>query len=173
MKMNLIWCLVFLVFSVAKADEVLEMLKDDSNHCTVDNRVAVCSDEVIKKHVDWACSLLEKNGRAALDDIRLMRFSCCTEPNYIWINDFHPRMILHPVKAGMNGLDLTTSKDQNGKFLFVEMVKALQGSPQGAWVEYVWPKSGEKTPSPKKSWVKKCQVGKTNEHWLAGSGTWK
>lgn len=149
------------------------MLLDQSDHCTQEKKVAVCEDQAVQKHVDWACDLLEKNGKEALEDIRLMRFSCCNEPNYIWINDLRPTMVLHPVKSKMNGKDLTASKDQNGKHLFVEMVKSVEQSPQGAWVEYVWPKSGEKEATPKKSWVKKCKVGQTGEFWLAGSGTWK
>lgn len=166
---------IFLVlfFSAQTQASILDMLADNSDHCTESKKVAVCDDEIIKKNVEWACTLIETTGKEALDDIKLMRFSCCNEPNYIWINDLTPKMVLHPVKSSMNGKDLSLTKDQNGNFLFVEMVSAINKTPDGAWVEYVWPKAGEKEPSPKKSWVKKCKVKDTNEYWLAGSGTWK
>ena len=47
---------------------------------------------------------------------------------YVWINDMHPTMVMHPIKPDLNGKDLTSNKDPNGKQLFVEMVQALQNT---------------------------------------------
>ena len=46
--------------------------------------------------------------------------------DYFWINDMHPHMVMHPIKPEMNGNDLSTYKDPNGKLLFVDFVDTRQ-----------------------------------------------
>ncbi len=147
-----------------------------AENCTASKKSAVCTDEIIKERVNWACALVEKSGKEAIDEISLMRFDCCGEPDYVWINDMHPTMVMHPIKTQLNKADLTKSEDHNAdaakkKFLFVEFVKAA--TPAGAWVDYSWKKVGEDKGSDKRSWVKKCKVGATPDFWVVGSGTWK
>lgn len=69
---------------------------------------------------------------------------------YVWINDMHPRMVMHPVRPELNGQDLTANKDPNGKQLFVEFVRTVQASGAG-FVPYLWPKAGSDTPVEKTS----------------------
>ena len=64
-----------------------------------------------------------------------------------------PRMVLHPIKSELNGKDLSTFKDPNGKLLFKEMVKAVEERGEGQ-VDYEWPKAGSDKPEPKVSYVK-------------------
>lgn len=85
--------------------------------------------------------------------------------NYFWINDNHPRMVLHPIKSELNGKDLSTFKDPNGKLLFKEMVKAVEERGEGQ-VDYEWPKAGSDKPEPKVSYVK----GFAPWGWIIGSG---
>ena len=144
-----------------------------SENCTATKKVAVCTDAVVKEKVDWACALVEKSGKESIDDIKMMRYDCCGEPDYVWLNDMHPTMIMHPIKSQLDGTDLTNSADPSGKKLFVEFTKAAQTTPAGSWVDYQWKKVGEEKASPKRSWVKKCKVGATGEYWVVGSGTWK
>ena len=40
-----------------------------------------------------------------------------------------PRMVMHPMKPEMNGTDISTFKDANGKALFVDLVDVV-----GGWV---------------------------------------
>jgi len=47
--------------------------------------------------------------------------------DYFWINDLHPRMVMHPYKPELNGKDLTGSKDPNGKKPFAEMADIQTG----------------------------------------------
>src|ERR1700757_2472833 len=42
--------------------------------------------------------------------------------DYFWVNDMQPKMLMHPIKPELNGKDLSTNKDPNGKLLFVEFV---------------------------------------------------
>ena len=46
--------------------------------------------------------------------------------DYFWINDMHPKMVMHPIKPEMNGNDLSAYKDPNGKLLFVDFVDTVK-----------------------------------------------
>jgi methyl-accepting chemotaxis protein len=85
--------------------------------------------------------------------------------DYFWINDMHPRMITHPYKPELNGKDLSSSKDPNGKRLFVEFVKVCRENGEG-FVEYYWPKYGADKPQPKLSFVKNFKEW----DWVIGTG---
>lgn len=142
-------------------------------NCTPKKKIAVCSDELIKEKVNEACELLSTQGKKALLKINTMRFECCGEPNYVWINDLHPRMIIHPMKPNLNGVDLSEETDPNGKFLFKEFAEAGKKTPSGAWVSYLWTVFGESRATPKKSWVRLCKAKDLDESWIVGSGTWE
>jgi len=45
--------------------------------------------------------------------------------DYFWINDLHPKMVMHPIKPEMNGNDLSSYKDPNGKLLFVDFAETV------------------------------------------------
>ena len=67
----------------------------------------------------------------------------------------------HPVQPGLIGRDLAGLRDVKGKLFFVELCEA---SKKGGWVEYYWPKPGEKEASRKISYMRqvagsKYQVG--------------
>lgn len=141
--------------------------------CTSEKKVAVCADDLIKERVQWACQQLEEKGKSALLVINNMRFECCGEPNYAWINDFKPKMIIHPIKPNMNGMNLKTEKDPKGKQIFVEFSSAAEKFPEGSWVHYEWTKFGDKTATPKKSWIRRCKAKDLQESWVVGSGTWE
>lgn len=141
-------------------------------NCTKDKKKALCSETVVKEKVDWACKLLTEKGKDALAEIKKLRFDCCGEPDYVWINDMHPTMIMHPIKPQLDNTDLTKNADPAGKFLFVEFVKAVKAKPAGSWVEYKWTKLGEADATPKKSWVRACKAKGEKEEWVVGSGTW-
>ena len=53
--------------------------------------------------------------------------------DYFWVNDMHPRMVMHPMRPEMNGNDISTFKDPNGKALFVDFVNVVKkdGAPSG------------------------------------------
>ena len=51
---------------------------------------------------------------------------------YFWINDMKQVIIVHGVKPELNGKDLTDMKDENGVYLFQEMVKVSREKGQGS-----------------------------------------
>ena len=85
--------------------------------------------------------------------------------DYFWINDMHPRMIMHPTKPALDGKDLTGNVDPNGMHLFVEFVNTVKAS-GGGFVFYMWPKPGSEVPQQKVSYVK----GFAPWGWIIGSG---
>ena len=87
--------------------------------------------------------------------------------DYFWINDMHPKMVMHPIKPEMNGNDLSAYKDPNGKLLFVDFVDAVKKSGSG-FVPYEWPKPGFDKPQPKLSYV----VGFAPWNWVIGTGVY-
>ena len=92
----------------------------------------------------------EQARQAALETVRMLRYD---QKDYFWINDMHPRMVMHPMVADLQGKDLTTYKDPTGKALFMEMVDVAKRDGAGL-VEYQWAKPGEKEPTRKISYIK-------------------
>ena len=85
--------------------------------------------------------------------------------DYFWVNDMHPKMIMHPYKPELNGKDLSAVKDPNGKNLFIEFTKVCKEKGEG-FVDYFWPKYGADKPQPKLSFVKLFKEW----NWILGTG---
>ncbi|KXF79816.1 methyl-accepting chemotaxis protein [Enterovibrio coralii] len=85
--------------------------------------------------------------------------------NYFWVNDSHPRMILHPIKPALNGQDLSGFEDKAGNKLFVEMAKVATTSGEG-FVSYFWSKPNAELPVEKVSYVKMFKPW----GWILGTG---
>jgi len=100
--------------------------------------------------------------QSALNIIKDMRYN---NNGYIWINDMHPKMVMHPIKPSLNGKDLSDFKDPNGKHLFNEFVKVCREEGEG-FVDYMWPKPGYDKPVPKLSYVKLFKPW----NWVVGTG---
>ncbi len=96
---------------------------------------------------------------------RLLKNLRYGKAGYFWINDLHPRMVVHPIKPQLNGKDLSNFRDSKGKYLFREMVKVCREKGEG-FVSYYWPKPGFEEPQPKISYVKLFKpLG-----WIIGTG---
>jgi methyl-accepting chemotaxis protein len=104
----------------------------------------------------------EEARRTALDLLKRTRYE---GREYLWVNDLHPRMVMHPTKPELDGKDLSQDADPNGKLLFVEFVKTVRKSGAG-FVDYLWPKPGSAVPVPKISYVKHFEPW----GWVVGSG---
>lgn len=107
----------------------------------------------------------EQAQRQAIDQIRNLHYGREMK-DYFWINDMHPRMVIHPYRTDLNGKDLSTYTDPEGKHIFLEMVKLVESEGDG-YVEYMWQwKDEEKLILPKISYVK----GFTPWGWIIGTG---
>lgn len=77
---------------------------------------------------------------------------------YIFALDSETGVILaHPIKPALIGKNLMGLKDVEGTMIFVELVKGAKSPSGEAWVNYMWPKPGEKKPSKKATYVFKVK----------------
>jgi len=86
---------------------------------------------------------------------------------YFWINDFTPKMIMHPIKPQLNGKNLSGVNDPSGKFLFNEMVKVAKEKGGGV-VNYMWAKPGFDKPQKKISYIEAFKEW----GWIVGTGVY-
>jgi methyl-accepting chemotaxis protein len=99
---------------------------------------------------------------AAKEAVRNMRYDGV---NYVWINDLHPTMIMHPTNPGLEGKDVSDYRDPNGLAIFVEAARIARDGGEGV-MRYMWPKPGQSRPAPKISYVKLYAPW----GWIVGTG---
>jgi len=100
----------------------------------------------------------------AREAVRALRYD---GSNYLWINDLHPTMIMHPFKPQMEGQDLSGFKDPYGTALFLELSKQAAEKGEGC-LYYYWPKPGQNKPVRKVSYVIQFKPW----GWVIGTGTY-
>ena len=105
---------------------------------------------------------LEQAQTLAKNTLRKARYD---EKEYFWLNDYHPKSVMHPIKPELEGKDMTDNKDPTGKQLYVEFVKVVKADGAG-FVDYLWSKPGLTEPVPKLSYVK----GYAPWGWIVGTG---
>lgn len=125
--------------------------------------------DLIMKKVDEAVALLGKKGAAAFPDFQGQDSDFIFAGTYIWIHDQNGVMRMHPIKYKLNGRNLINLADPTGKLFFAVMNEVAEEE-GGGWVDYMWPKPGEKKPSPKISYVKQVTFG--DDTFVAGCGTY-
>lgn len=72
----------------------------------------------------------------AIAQLRRIRYGESLK-DYFWINDMHPRIVMHPYRPDLEGTDVSNFTDPRGKRLFVECVKLVKESGFG-YVDYEW-----------------------------------
>lgn len=120
--------------------------------------------------------LLEQNGTLspenaksmAKEAIRKMRFGRDSK-EYFWINSDNLdaiKMIMHPYSPELEGRDITSLTDKNGKFFVQEFVKKCSKNGSG-YVEYLWKwKDDANRIEPKLSYVTRFEPW----GWIIGTG---
>ncbi len=86
--------------------------------------------------------------------------------DYFWINDMHPKMVMHPYRSDLEGKDISHLKDSTGKRYVIEFVETVKKSGAG-YVMYEWQwKDNPDLIVPKLSYVK----GFEPWGWIIGTG---
>jgi methyl-accepting chemotaxis protein len=101
---------------------------------------------------------------AAMSAIRALRYG---DNEYFWINDMQSVSLVHPISPGLEGKNMSDTKDPTGKAFFVEFVNTVKASGSG-FVFYMWPKPGNDKPVQKVTYVK----GFAPWGWIIGSGVY-
>ena len=107
----------------------------------------------------------QKAQASAVANLRRLRYGPELK-DYFWINDMHPRIIMHPYRPDLEGKEISGFTDPNGKHLFVEFVKVVKAQGAG-YVDYEWQwKDDPGRIVPKISYVK----GFEPWGWIVGTG---
>jgi cytochrome c len=126
--------------------------------------------EVVSK-VQQAADTLSKSATAPAGEASLTQFNqkgsqWVWKDTYIFVLDCTKNTIAaHPIKPDLVGKDITQMTDTKGNQFFGQLCKATQ-NPSGVWVEYWWPKPGEKEGSRKISYAKRAG----NTPFVVGAG---
>jgi len=119
------------------------------------------------------CARQERDGRLnrdqaqqlALAEIRHLRYGA-EGKDYFWITDMQPHMVMHPYRSDLDGQDLSTYRDNDGKPLFLDFVRVVRQGGDG-YVDYLWQwKDDPSRIVPKLSYVKGFQPW----GWIIGTG---
>ncbi len=153
-----------------KAKSEAEINKESIAKCKATAKDGAPTPQKIMEKVNEGCELLAKEGLKAFVKFKGSDSPFFFNGAYIWIHDMKGVMRMHPIKYKLDGKPVLTLKDRKGKMLFLEMNKTAKANPNGGWVEYVWPKPGEKAASQKISFVKAVKVG--NETLVVGCGVY-
>lgn len=122
--------------------------------------VAGASDKATKEEcvskVKAAADLIKEQGlEAALAKINDRTSEFTWKDSYVFVLDSETaRVLAHPAVPKLVGKEQAGLKDSNGKMFFLEFLNVAKEKGEG-WVDYVWPKPGESTPSPKTAYVYK------------------
>lgn len=108
--------------------------------------------EVVEK-VREAAAFLESAGETGLEAFMDKTSPWVWKDTYVFVLNCEKGVnAAHPIKPQMVGMKQIGLRDTNGKLFFAEFCN-LAKKPKGGWVDYMWPKVGEKTPSRKITYV--------------------
>ena len=110
-------------------------------------------DECVEKTKAAAQMVKEKGLDAALAAVGDKNGPFVWKDSYVFCIDMDKQCnIAHPIKPALVGKNLMAIKDAGGKLYFAEFINVAKDAGEG-WVSYMWPKVGEKKPSPKLTYV--------------------
>jgi cytochrome c len=121
--------------------------------------------------VEKAAALTESKGKAAFPEFQEKGSEWLKGETYIFIADMNGTILMHPANPELETKSILDMKDANGKTFMREFIETAKTKGSG-WVEYMWPKPGEKKPSKKLSYIKRAKMP-NGETVLVGAGTYK
>jgi cytochrome c len=159
------WCAVSYA-DVAEAENALA--KDSAVYCTSTAAVQPTA-KIVTDKVDQAVALLNKEGAKAFHKFKGKNSEFIFNGTYIWVHGEDGKMLMHPIKPAMVGQNVLKVKDSAGKYFFKEM-NDLVGRNGSGWVQYQWPKPGQKDGSVKVSYV--CSATVDGKKVIVGCGVY-
>jgi signal transduction histidine kinase len=77
-------------------------------------------------------------------------------------------VLMHPANPELETKSILDMKDANGKAFMREFIETAKTKGSG-WVDYMWPKPGEKSPFKKFSYIKRAKMP-NEEMVILGAG---
>ena len=120
--------------------------------------------EILSNGVDQAMSVVAASAAdKSLDDREMQQIRARLavknlrygpkDRDFYWISDLTPRMVMHPLQPELDGLDLASRKDAQGKAFYVEFAKVAQEKGSG-FVVFSAPHPGVEQAVPQLAYVK-------------------
>jgi PAS domain S-box-containing protein len=108
---------------------------------------------------------LEKSQELAKRRIATLRYGRESK-DYFWLQDLHPRIIMHPYRPELVGQDVSDFRDPRGVRIFVEFADLVRRQDEG-FIDYVWQwKDDPHRLVPKESYIR----GFKPWGWIIGTG---
>jgi len=118
--------------------------------------------------VEKAAALTESKGKAAFPEFKKKGSEWLKGETYIFIADMNGTILMHPANPELETKSILDMKDSNGKAFMREFIETAKTKGSG-WVDYMWPKPGEKSPSKKLSFIKRAKMP-NGEMVVVGAG---
>jgi len=144
---------IYMLVHAEPSEADIKLAAESEKYCA-STESTKATPEMIMQKVNEAADIISKEGAACFRKFKGKNSKFIFAGTYMWINDMNGVMLMHPIKPGMESQNLIGLKDSNGKRFFVDMITVCQNKGEG-WVDYMWPKPGEKDRSLKVSFVKK------------------
>jgi cytochrome c len=147
------WCALC---SAAVNNAETALAKESEAYCTATSAVPPTVKTIVNK-VNQAVDLLNKEGVQAFPKFKGKNSNFIFNGTYIWVHSNDGTMLMHPIKPALVGKNVLGIKDSDGKSFFKAMNDTVNQNGSG-WVQYKWPKPGQKDSSVKISYVKSATV---------------
>jgi cytochrome c len=148
------FCTLFL-FSVlpALAQKTPDELGKESQEACAASASTKATPQMVIDKVEKAASLLQKEGKAAFPKFKGKDSEFIFAGTYIFIMDLTGTLLMYPIMPTMEGFKGIETVDSNGKHFYSAIIEVAKTKGAG-WVDYMWPKPGQFTPSLKVTYVK-------------------
>ncbi len=136
---------------------------------------AKCPRQAARQAVEKMARVLTEQGPAGLAKVRAFRFC---QNNYVWVFTPRAKLLLNPTLPRLEGKNVFGLKDDRGKQFYIYFLKAGRSAHKkingkvyyvgSGWVGYRWRRIGQRTFSPKCSFIKGVIMGRRNVFLGAG-----
>jgi len=114
--------------------------------------------EFVQSQVDAAATLLQQRGvEAAFNELKQPGSRYDYLGTFVFVLDDKGRSLVDPSYPTLQGRDMARFRDAVGRPIVQELLAKLQNS-DAAWVQFLWPKPGERLPSRKLIYARKVNV---------------
>lgn len=107
--------------------------------------------------VEKAAALVDAKGKAAFGEFREKGSEWFDGETYLFSYDMKGNVLLNPAFPKREGTNVVGQTDTNGKKFHDAILKTAQSKGSG-WVDYMFPRPGQTTPSHKWTYVKRVSI---------------
>ena len=128
---------------------------------------SVSEQQRVEKLVADAVAAIQEKGDGAYADFRVKDGKWFHGDTYVFVSTADGKGVCHPANTNLEGTDLTTVQDADGKYIMRDAVDRLK-THDAIWTDYRWPKPGATEPSKKSSFMMKTSSG--GKDLIVGAG---